>query len=208
MTAVIPPFNPRGYRSLEVVSDGRPRRALGRIERGCDMRDITRSAQLLAGAALVLALLTAAACGRPDSGAAPAASTTAAAAAAAVGPDGLTAFQREHGIGPVTAPVALADEVDETKASAGGAVFEQKCASCHKMTERYVGPALGGITSRRSPAFIMNMALNPLEMVQKHPESKKLLAEYYVPMPYQNLTQDDARNVLEYLRTQTPGSSH
>lgn len=174
------------------------------------MRDITRSAQLRAGAALAFAVLTAAACGRSETNAAAAAATTSSssATAPAAGPGGLTAFQLEHGIGPVTAPVALADDVDETKARAGGAVFEQKCASCHKMAERYVGPALGGITSRRSPAFIMNMALNPLEMVQKHPESKKLLSEYYVPMPYQNLTPDDARNVLEYLRTQAPASSH
>jgi hypothetical protein len=48
----------------------------------------------------------------------------------------------------------------------------------------------------------MNMALNPQEMVEKHPETKKLLAEFFVPMPNQNITKDEAREVLEYLRAQ------
>jgi hypothetical protein len=49
----------------------------------------------------------------------------------------------------------------------------------------------------------MNMILNPAEMVEKHPEARKLLAEFMTPMPDQNLTQDDARAVLEYLRSLT-----
>jgi cytochrome c len=38
-------------------------------------------------------------------------------------------------------------------------------------------------------------------MVQKHPIVRQMLAEYYTPMPFQNLTEQDARAVLEYLRT-------
>jgi cytochrome c2 len=87
-------------------------------------------------------------------------------------------------------------------AAEGLKVFDQKCSACHKMGERYVGPALGDVTKRRSPAFIMNMALNPLGMVEKHPETKKLLAEYLVAMPNQNVSPEQARQVLEYLRTQ------
>jgi len=117
-------------------------------------------------------------------------------------PGGLTPFQLEHGIGPITSPVVLPAAVDKTLVAGGAQVFEQKCSACHKMTERYVGPALGDITKRRSPAFVMNMALNPLGMVEKHPETKKLLAEYFVAMPNQNISPDEARQVLEYLRTQ------
>lgn len=120
----------------------------------------------------------------------------------ATAPGGLTPFQLEHGIGPVTSPVVFAASVDKTLAAGGAKVFEQKCSACHKMGERYVGPALGDVTKRRSPAFVMNMALNPLGMVEKHPETKKLLAEYFVAMPNQNISPDEARQVLEYLRTQ------
>jgi cytochrome c len=151
----------------------------------------------------VLGILISAACSPEESesvaaGTAPAATASAPAAAA----NGLTPFQLEHGIGPVTSPVVLAPSVDKTLAANGAKVFDQKCSACHKMTERYVGPALGNVTRRRSPAFVMNMSLNPLGMVEKHPETKKLLAEYFVAMPNQNISPDEARQVLEYLRTQ------
>jgi cytochrome c2 len=86
----------------------------------------------------------------------------------------------------------------------GHEVFEQKCSACHKMDERYVGPPLAGVIGRRSPAFVMNMALNPQGMLEKHPVTKKLLAEYLTAMPNQNLSKDEARQVVEYLRTQSP----
>ena len=150
-------------------------------------------------------ILTAAACGStsnetPAAGATSAATTSTASPAST--PGGLTPFQVEHGIGPVTSPVVLQTSVDKTLASGGAKVFELKCSACHKMTERYVGPALGDVTRRRSPAYVMNMALNPLGMVEKHPEAKKLLGEYFVAMPNQNISPDEARQVVEYLRTQ------
>ena len=45
------------------------------------------------------------------------------------------------------------------------------------------------------------MILNPEEMVAKNPEAKKLLAEYLAPMANQNLTEKEARLILEYFRT-------
>lgn len=116
------------------------------------------------------------------------------------GTGGLTAFQTEHGIGPITEPVTLG-ALDPAMAEAGKAVFEGKCGACHKMDEKYVGPALGEVTTRRSPAYIMNMILNPQEMVERHPVAKQLLAEHMSFMPNQGLTKDEARQVLEYLRT-------
>jgi hypothetical protein len=55
---------------------------------------------------------------------------------------------------------------------------------------------------RRTPTFMMNMMLNPSGMVERHPETKKLLAEFLVPMPNQGLTPDEARQVFEYLRSE------
>ncbi|MEK7380097.1 MAG: c-type cytochrome [Gemmatimonadota bacterium] len=125
--------------------------------------------------------------------------------APAAGSD-LTPFQLEHGIGPITEPVTLGP-VDPEMAEQGKEVFELKCSACHKTTERYIGPELGGVTARRSPAFIMNMILNPQEMIDRHPVTKQLLAEYMSFMANQNLTQQEARQVLEYLRTQATGTS-
>ncbi len=119
---------------------------------------------------------------------------------------GLTAEQLEKGIGPVTA-VALADDVDDELAEAGAAIFKVKCSACHKIGERYIGPDLTGVTERRKPEYVMNMILNPTEMVQKHPTAKDLLAQFnYTQMADQQLTEAEARKVLEYLREVTEES--
>src|SRR5690606_21919827 len=67
--------------------------------------------------------------------------------------------------------------------------------------ERYIGPPLGNVLLRRSPAYTMNMMMNPTEMSQRHPVAKALLAEYLAPMPFQDLSEQDARALVEYLRT-------
>ena len=121
------------------------------------------------------------------------------------GEEQLTAFEREHGIGPVKEPVTLG-ALDPKLVEEGRAVFEAKCSMCHKMDTTYVGPSLGEVVARRSPGFIMNMILNPQEMVERHPVAKQLLAERMTFMPNQQLTVADARAVLEYLRTQSRGA--
>lgn len=115
---------------------------------------------------------------------------------------GLTPFEQENGIGPVKETIKLG-KVDHDEAEEGKKLFESKCVLCHKMAERYVGPALGDVTQRRTAAYIMNMILNPEEMYTRHPEARKLLAEHMTQMPNLGLTQDEAREIVEYLRTQT-----
>lgn len=118
------------------------------------------------------------------------------------GDSGLSAEQLENGIGPVS-PFEVGP-IDPVLAKTGLETFTTKCSACHKMDERYVGPALADVTTRRSPAYIMNMILNPEEMIQKHPEAKALFAQFMTPMANQHLTEDEARAVLEYLRQQAP----
>ena len=129
-------------------------------------------------------------------------STNDAAASGGGAATSLSAFQLENGIGPITEVVTLPAAVDEKMAEHGEEVFNQKCAACHKLEERYVGPALGKVLERRSPAFVMNMILNPQDMIEQHPVTKQLLAEFMSFMPNQNLTQDEARAVLEYIRSE------
>jgi len=111
---------------------------------------------------------------------------------------GLTPEQIEKGIGPVTS-VRL-ETIDEELAELGEEIFETKCSACHKLEDRYVGPALGDVLERRTPEYVMNMILNPEEMLQRHPGARELLGQYMTPMPNQQLTESDARAVLEYLR--------
>jgi len=104
------------------------------------------------------------------------------------------------GIGPITS--LTLGEVDAELAAQGMEVYNQMCTACHKPDVKYIGPAPKGIMERRSPEWIMNMILNPVEMVEKDPVAKALLIEYNgAPMANQNLTEDQARAVLEYFRT-------
>jgi hypothetical protein len=112
---------------------------------------------------------------------------------------GLTEFEMKYGIGPIKKRIFLA-QINPALAKKGEAVFTTKCGPCHKLDERYIGPAQRYAVERRSPEYLMNMMLNPDEMVKRHPEAKQLLVEYLSPMTNQNLTEEDARNILEYLR--------
>jgi len=105
------------------------------------------------------------------------------------------------GIGPITS-VTLGATVDQAMATKGKDIYEKLCMACHKPTEKFIGPAPKGILDRRSPEWVMNMILNPEQMVKEDPIAKKLLMEYNgSPMANQNLTEDDARAILEYFRT-------
>lgn len=118
--------------------------------------------------------------------------------AASAREDGLTEAQIENGIGPITS-ISLG-AIDEALAAEGETSFTTKCSACHKMDTRYVGPPLGNVLDNRTPEYIMNMMLNPDEMVKKHPEAKAMLAEYMSIMPNQNLQEPEARAILEYFR--------
>ena len=97
----------------------------------------------------------------------------------------------------VQIPVAL----DKALAATGEKVYTVKCASCHKLTdEKLVGPGFTGVTGRHTADWIMNFATNPDPMINKDPKAQAMLELCLVRMPNQNLTDDDARNVYEYLR--------
>ena len=53
---------------------------------------------------------------------------------------------------------------------------------------------------RRSPEYIMNMILNPNEMLTRHPEAKKMFSIYMTNMTFKDVSIDQARSILEYLR--------
>ncbi|GIX41145.1 MAG: hypothetical protein KatS3mg129_0878 [Leptospiraceae bacterium] len=103
------------------------------------------------------------------------------------------------GVGPIQSKIELGP-VDDALAQKGEKLFNEKCTACHKIEERYVGPAIKGVTVRRTPEWIMNMILNPMEMTQKDPQAKELLAQYLTQMTNQNVSQEDARAILEYFR--------
>lgn len=105
-----------------------------------------------------------------------------------------------RGIGKFT-KVEVSPALNTKMADAGLKVFDVKCSACHKLTEeKLVGPGWKGVTSRRTPEWVMNFATNVDEMLAKDPEAQAQLEICLVRMPNQNLTDDDARHVYEFMR--------
>ena len=96
-------------------------------------------------------------------------------------PSGLTEWELESGFGPVKKKLNLGP-INKTMADEGEKIFESKCASCHKLDERYTGPAQRNVLQRVTPEFFMNTVLNPDENLEKHPHSREMLAKYMTKM--------------------------
>ena len=106
---------------------------------------------------------------------------------------------KDRGIGPIT-HVDINNEIDNNMAERGQELFKSMCSACHKIDQRVIGPALAGVTKKRTPEWIMNMIMNPNQMVKENAQARKLLAEYISPMANQNLTEEETRFILEYFR--------
>jgi len=97
--------------------------------------------------------------------------------------------------------VTIDPKLNEPMATKGQAVYDVKCGACHKLTdERLVGPGWTGVTSRHTPEWIMNFVTNVDEMLNKDPKAQAQLEVCLVRMPNQNLTDEDARAVYEFMR--------
>ena len=106
-----------------------------------------------------------------------------------------------HGTQIQPGEVKLTTPLNQEWVTAGKSTYDLKCQSCHKLTdERVVGPGWAGVTKRREPHWIMNMITNVDMMLETDPEAQKLLEQCLVRMPNQNLSKDQAREVLEFMR--------
>jgi mono/diheme cytochrome c family protein len=106
--------------------------------------------------------------------------------------------KNDKGIGPVNS-VSLS-EIKKDLAMQGKGIFDEKCSTCHRMDVNGVGPSLKNVTLRRTPEWIMNMILNPEQMIEENITAKKLSENFMMHMKPLGLTEQNARAVLEYLR--------
>ena len=97
--------------------------------------------------------------------------------------------------------VQLTTPLNQQWVAAGKSIYDVKCQSCHKLTdEKVVGPGWKGVTQKREPHWIMNMITNVDMMLEKDPEAQKLLEQCLVRMPNQNISKDESRQILEFMR--------
>ena len=111
---------------------------------------------------------------------------------------------QNKGIGPIDS-VNMGAEIDMELVRLGEEIYTEKCIACHKVGTTFIGPPPNGILERRTPEWIMNMILNPEEMLQKDPLAKALFMEFNGQlMTNQQLRVEEARAILEYFRTLEP----
>ncbi len=97
--------------------------------------------------------------------------------------------------------IALSTPLDQAMVKKGQEIYDVKCGACHKLTkDRLVGPGWSGITQKRKPTWIINMITNVDMMLTEDAEAQKLLEECLVRMPNQNISEQDARGILEFMR--------
>lgn len=105
----------------------------------------------------------------------------------------------DKGIGEIKS-VTLNSPLKPDMVAKGQAIYDMKCAACHKLDEmRVVGPGWKGLTERRKPEWIMNMITNVEVMLDKDPAAQALLEECLTRMPNQNVSVGDARDILEFM---------
>lgn len=122
--------------------------------------------------------------------------TTAASASA----NSTAATSDPKGTGKFT-DVKLTHPLDQSMITKGSAVYDIKCNACHKLTDvKLVGPGWKGVTDRRKPEWIMNFITNTDVMLTKDTAAQAMVEKCMVRMPDQHLNDDDARNVLEFMR--------
>ena len=107
-----------------------------------------------------------------------------------------------HGKEVKASDVTLSNPLNTEWVSTGKGTYELKCQSCHRLTEeKLVGPGWKNVTQRRKPEWILNMITNVDMMLESDAEAQKLLEQCMVRMPNQNLSKDQARQVLEFMRS-------
>lgn len=97
--------------------------------------------------------------------------------------------------------IKLTHPLDEDMIARAQVIYNAKCFACHKLTsEKLVGPGWKGVTDRRTPEWIMNFITNTQVMLDKDLEAQSLMVTCVVRMPSQDLSDEQAREMLEFMR--------
>ncbi|MCY4561559.1 MAG: cytochrome c [Flavobacteriaceae bacterium] len=107
---------------------------------------------------------------------------------------------KNKGIGTIKR-IRLSRKINQSLSEEGKTLFNRYCTTCHLPNQKLIGPILADVFERRSPEWIMNLMLNPAQMLSEDPIAIALLKEYNVAMYDQGLNEDQARAILEYMRT-------
>lgn len=95
---------------------------------------------------------------------------------------------------------------DESVIAAGESNFKTNCSTCHKIWEVRIGPALNGVTERRSVEWLSSWIRNSQAMIASGDETAVQLWEEYnqtVMTSYPSFSDDDILALLAYVQSET-----
>lgn len=89
----------------------------------------------------------------------------------------------------------------------GKALFNSLCAACHKPYAKSIGPALNGVSDRRSKTWLVSWIHNSAEMISSGDAQAVAIFEEYnkTPMPaFPQLTEVEIDDILAYVEQPKP----
>lgn len=94
---------------------------------------------------------------------------------------------------------------DAAVIGAGETLFKQNCASCHKVQEKLIGPALKNVYDRREIPWIINFVRNSQKLIADgDPIANDLYEEYgQVVMTSFDFSDDEILSIMAYVKDQT-----
>lgn len=94
---------------------------------------------------------------------------------------------------------------DETTIRHGRRLAETMCSDCHGLDRPIAGPALGGITAVRDPAWLFSFVRNPAKMIADgDPHAVALFEQYKFPMTgFNYLSDSELIAIFSFIRAES-----
>src|SRR5690606_30270675 len=95
---------------------------------------------------------------------------------------------------------------DDASIAAGKQLFDTNCRTCHRVSERLIGPPLAGVDERApSLQWIVDFVRNSSAVIASgEPYAVNLFNEYnkVVMTPFTSLSSDDVMNIVGYIKAE------
>jgi cytochrome c551/c552 len=89
----------------------------------------------------------------------------------------------------------------------GKAIFSSRCAACHNVNIKLVGPALAGVDTRHSIDWIINFVHSSQTLVKKNDKDAVALFNEFnnMVMPdHPDLSTDQIKSIVAFIKSQAP----